>query len=435
MKRLWRVGCVAAVIALGFGGAAAAEELLTRVGRIQALGKSTSPQDIYDVRVQSPKSALFSPDGKKLYINALEGGQTLIYSFPDLQPLGVIRHEFGAADAELFQGETTVFGYDYYHGKAETYNHFLGKPVEMALSHNGRYLWVPYYRRSFDLNASSPSALAIIDTQTDRIVRVMPTGPLPKYVAISPDSRQAVVTHWGDNTLGVLDISAPDPKAFRYTNHWVVERKMATQGIQGDRDSHCGFCLRGTVYAPDGNTVLVARMGGGGVAGFDTTSGRYLGTVTQIVGNPRHLVISRDGATLFVSGNQSGQVGRYDLAAVLQALRAANGQRVTGPGGQTLNVGQGVRTIELSPDQRSLYAAVHLDAKLVRIDLATWKVEASVAVDPYAVGLAISPDGNTIVTTSQGRDSGGGQSVGLYRVAAPAVRCAPASEGAMPCSP
>jgi len=114
----------------------------------------------------------------------------------------------------MFQNETTVFGYPYFHGKSGQYNHFFGKPVEMAVSHNGKYLWVPYYRRSFDLNASSPSAMAIIDMQTDKVVRVMPTGPLPKYVAISPDSRQAVVTHWGDNTVGALDISAEHPRDY-----------------------------------------------------------------------------------------------------------------------------------------------------------------------------------------------------------------------------
>ncbi len=423
----WLLGC-----ALAVGVAPASAQELTRVARIQALGKTNAPQDIYDTRVQSPKSALFSPDGKKLYINALEGGQTLVYSFPELKPLTAIDHVFGPADAALFQGETTVFGYPYFHGKSGAYNHFLGKPVEMAVSHGGKYLWVPYYRRSFDVNASSPSALAIIDMQTDRIVRVMPTGPLPKYVAISPDSRQAVVTHWGDNTLGVLDISAPDPKAFRYTAHWVVERQLATDGIQGNRDNNCGFCLRGTVYTPDGSTVLVARMGGGGIAGFEAASGRYLGTVTNIVANPRHMVISHDGATLFVSGNQSGQVGRYKLSALLQALREAGGQRVAGPGGQALAVGPGVRTIELSPDQRSLYAAVNLDAKLARIDLASWAVTSAVEVDPYAVGLAVSPDGQAVVTTSQGRDSGGGggQSVGIYRVATPAATASTAPNAA-----
>jgi DNA-binding beta-propeller fold protein YncE len=412
MKKFFWAGCM---VSMFWVGGALSQESLVRVGRIQALGKTNAPQDIYDVRIQSPKSAMFSQDGKKLYINALEGGQTLVYSFPELQPLKSIDHTFGPADAAIFQNETTVFGYPYFYGKAGQYNHFLGKPVEMAMSHNGKYLWVPYYRRSFDLNASSPSALAIIDMQTDKVVRVMPTGPLPKYVAIAPDSKQAVVTHWGDNTLGVLDISAEHPRDFRYSGHWVVERKLPTEGIKGNRDNNCGFCLRGTVYSPDGQTVLVARMGGGGVAGFEAATGRYLGTVTDIVPNPRHMVVSHDGRALYVSGNKSGLVGAYDLAAVVQALKAAGGQRVAGPGGRGLSVGMGVRTIELSPDQRSLYAAINNDSKLVKIDLSSWSVVARSDVDPFTVGLAVSPDGKTIVTTSQGREMVGGHSVGLYR--------------------
>jgi DNA-binding beta-propeller fold protein YncE len=408
---------VLAIMALTLGLSLVwADTGLTRSVRIQALGKTDQPNDIFDGLVQSPKSALFLPDGSKLYINALEGGHTLVYSFPDLKRVKAIYHFFGAGDAELFQGETTVFGYPYFHGKPSSYNHFLGKPVEMALSHGGRYLWVPYYRRSFDLNASSPSALAIIDTQTDSIVRVMPTGPLPKYVAISPDSKKAVVTHWGDNTLGVIDIDKSDPKDFRYSGHWVVERKLPTAGIKGNRDNFCGFCLRGTVFDPSGTMLLVARMGGGGLAGFDTATGKYLGTLTDIVGNPRHLVISRDGNQLFVSGNQTGLVGRYELPKIIQALREANGSSVRGPGGRTLAVGRGVRTIEMSPDQLSLFAAVHFESKLVKIDLISWTVSDSVFVDPYAVGLTVSPDGAFVVTTSQGLGVGSsGQSVGVYR--------------------
>jgi DNA-binding beta-propeller fold protein YncE len=145
-------------------------------------------------------------------------------------------------------------------------------------------------------------------------------------------------------------------------------------------------------------------------------SGRYLGTVTDIVGNPRHLVIGRDGEELFVSGNQSGLVGRYKVADIVKALRQAQGQRVAGPGGRVLAIGRGVRTIELSPDQRTLYAAVHLDSRLVRVDLDAWSVSESVDVDPFAVGLAVSPDGAYVVTTSQARETGGiGQSVVIYQ--------------------
>ncbi len=388
---------------------------LKRTGRIQALGPTGRPGDLYDGGVRSPKSAAFSPDGRKLYINALEGGQTLVYAFPSLKRLAAITHAFDAGDAALFQRETTVFDYPFFNGREGNRNVFAGKPVEMAFSHGGRYLWVPYYRRSYDPNASSPSAMAIIDTRSDRIVRVMPTGPLPKYIAVSPDSTVAVVTHWGDNTLGAIDIRGDDPAQFRYVGHWTVEYRMPVEGLEGNRDSNCGFCLRGTVFTPDGKTVLVARMGGGGLAGFEASTGRYLGTLLDFVPNPRHILISPDGRTLYASGNQSGAIGRYDLSAMLRALAGAGGKRIVGPGGETLAVGRGARTIALSPDGRTLYAAINNESRLVKVDLAGWRVVDRATVDPFTVGLAVSPDGRTIVTTSQGRSGqGGGNSVGLY---------------------
>lgn len=388
---------------------------LKRTGRIQALGATGRAGDIHDPGVRSPKSAAFTPDGSKLYINALEGGETLVYAWPSLKRLTAIRHRFGPDDAALFRGETTVFGYEYFNGREGSRNVFGGKPVEMAFSHGGRYLWVPYYRRSYDPQAASPSALAIIDTRSDRIVRVMPTGPLPKYMSVSPDSTVAVVTHWGDNTLGAIDIRGDDPAKFRYTGHWTVERRLPVEGITGNRDSNCGFCLRGTVFTPDGGTVLVARMGGGGLAGFEVATGRYLGTLLDFVPNPRHLAISPDGRTLYASGNRSGVVGRYDLASMVRALYAADGKRIDGPGGQTLAVGVGARTIALSPDGRTLYAAINNESRLVKVDLERWRVVDRAAVDPFTVGLAVSPDGRAIVTTSQGRSGqGGGNSVGLY---------------------
>jgi DNA-binding beta-propeller fold protein YncE len=331
----------------------------------------------------------------------------------------VLADQVRAGDAALFQRETTVFDYPFFNGREGNRNVFAGKPVEMAFSHGGRYLWVPYYRRSYDPNASSPSAMAIIDTRSDRIVRVMPTGPLPKYIAVSPDSTVAVVTHWGDNTLGAIDIRGDDPAQFRYVGHWTVEYRMPVEGLEGNRDSNCGFCLRGTVFTPDGKTVLVARMGGGGLAGFEASTGRYLGTLLDFVANPRHILISPDGRTLYASGNQSGAVGRYDLAAMLRALAGAAGKRIAGPGGEMLAVGRGARTIALSPDGRTLYAAINNESRLVKVDLAGWRVVDRAAVDPFTVGLAVSPDGRTIVTTSQGRSGqGGGNSVGLYTDAA-----------------
>ena len=41
---------------------------------------------------------------------------------------------------------------------------------------------------------------------------------------------------------------------------------------------------------------------------------------------------------------------------------------------------------------------------------------ARVPVDSYPVGLAVSPDGSELWTTSQGREERGGTSVGIFHV-------------------
>lgn len=63
---------------------------------------------------------------------------------------------------------------------------------------------MPYYRRSYDKFSRYPSTLALIDTKTEKIIRMFDTGPIPKYVTTSPDGRWLAVTHWGDNTIGLI---------------------------------------------------------------------------------------------------------------------------------------------------------------------------------------------------------------------------------------
>ena len=217
-------------------------------------------RDSYDPAILSPKSAGFSPDGRKLYINALEGGVTLVYSVPDWKKIGTIRHTFTGKEPE-FMGHSTVFGYPFpKEVPAGNPNRFTGKPVEMAFSHGGRYLWIPYYRRSTDPRSAGPSAVAVVDTASDRIVRLIPTGPLPKFVAVSPDSRSAVIVHWGDNTLMKVDISGSKPESWTPTQHWSVGAPLSMKGIGGNRDSNCGYCLRGAVFTPDGKTLSLIHI-------------------------------------------------------------------------------------------------------------------------------------------------------------------------------
>ncbi len=249
----------------------------------------------------------------------------------------------------------------------------------------------------------------------------MPTGPIPKYVAISPNNQWAAIAHWGDNTLGVIDISSGDPTQFTYLpNRLVVEHVLSQKGLAGrnrDSSSSCGFCLRGTVFTPDSKTLLVSRMGKGGLAAFDVDTWSYLGTLTGEKPTPRHLVISPNGEWLYMSSNYSGYVSKARLSDLVTAFRSANRKRVPFKDWESVYVGTGARTIELNGDGSLLFTAVNHSAEVVVIDPDSMKILTRVRTDAYAVGLDVSPDGSQVWVTSQGRkDEGGGNSVCVFSV-------------------
>lgn len=369
--------------------------------------------------INSPKSVIFSPDGSRFYINSLEGMKTVVFDAASLKELGSISHKFTEKDAPLFHGEDRIYDYQYYtRPKSGNNNCFGGKPVEFAMSHNGKYLWTPYYRRSWDQRATSPSALAIIDTETNKPVRVMPAGTIPKMLALSPDGKTMAVTHWGDNTIGLIDISSENPDDFRYKNYLVDGSKLPLANITGDRDSVCGHCLRGTVFSPDSRYLLVGRMHGGGISVFDTADGKRIGTLSGLPATPRHLAISADGKKLYVSSNQSGMISEVDLEDALSRL-LASGNGHADAKAKTLFIGKGARTLSLSPDNKYIYVACNNDSRLVMVDRNAWKVVDAIPLSPYGVGLAISPGGDMVITTSQGRQGKGGHKVDVFKVKLP----------------
>ena len=373
--------------------------------------------ETWDTDIHSPKSVNIHPSGKKYYVNSLEGGTTVVYDFATGNKLKAIHHDIGSAHKDMWAPDSGLFPFRY------TYRNpgvFTGKPVESTFSHGGRYLWIPYYRRSFDLNAQDPSAMAVIDTEKDEIVRMFETGPLPKMVAVSPDGRWLAVTHWGDNTVGLLDISLPNPSQWHYTACLTVDYKLnlnfsRTQKV--DRDTGSGYCLRGTVFTPDNKYLLVGCMGGGGgIAVIDLKSGKYLGRALGMMSNLRHLVI-RDG-WLYCSINNAGYVQRISLDDFLAACQPLDGKTV-----KTVNVSgwvnckvpAGARTIELSPDGKYIYVACNYSSCLAIVDAASMTLLGTLQADSYPVGLDVSKDGRYIFTTSQAR-GGGGNCVDIFEV-------------------
>jgi DNA-binding beta-propeller fold protein YncE len=375
--------------------------------------------DHYDQAINSPKSVIFSSDGMKYYVNSLEGYTTHVFETQTHKKLSDIKHKFDADDKKLFlNNEYTVFDYEQKEGQ-ENYNHFSGKPVESCLSHNGKYLWVTYYRRDWDNNAQYPSALAIIDTETDKIVRVMPTGPLPKMIAASPDNKYICVTHWGDNTVAIIDIESDLPFEFKYTKHLAVGERIVLsydENVEIDRDNDCGHCLRGTVFTENSKHLLVGRMGGaGGITVFQTSDFKSLGTVQGMKANVRHLEIV--GNNLYLSSDRLGYVQKCNVDDMILSLKNSQKSIYTFKRWKSAYVGIGARTISVTKDRKYIFAAVNNEKKIVVVRSSDMKVVSKINADPYPVGMALSKYETRLMVTAQGKGGqGGGNSVTIYSI-------------------
>ncbi|MFM7661993.1 MAG: peptidoglycan-binding protein [Bacteroidota bacterium] len=371
---------------------------------------------VYEAAINSPKSVTYSLDGSKFYVNSLEGYTTVVFDSKSLKKLKEIKHIFSASNNRLFkENENTVFDYKFKQTKSE-YNHFSGKPVESCLSHNGKYLWVTYYRRDWDPKAESPSAVAIIDTKTDEIIRVMPSGPLPKMIACSGNNKLIAVTHWGDNTIGLIDISGNNPFDFKYVSHIIVDNRLSMNFSSGsDRDNDCGNCLRGTVFTPDNKKILIAKMSGNGIAVVDVASRKYLGTIVGASSNLRHLIINQ--GYLMLSSNRNGVVQRAKLDDIFSQNFDENNE-ISFSKWETVDVGPGARTIDITRDGKYIFACVNDACKVSVIEALTMKKIMEVDAAKFPVGMSLSPDGKQLVTTSQGKSTtpGSGNTVMVFDV-------------------
>lgn len=385
--------------------------------------------ETYDPDINSPKSATFSKDGKKVYVNSLEGCKTVVYDVDTRKKLKTIEHKFPSGEGPLWLKPSGFYQFTHYpDGQTKA---FSGKPVEEALTPDGRYMFVPYYRRSFDLNAQDPSALAVIDTRKDEIVLMTETGPLPKMVRVSHDGKLLAITHWGDNTVGFLDISDPDPRNWKHLPPVTIGNKLnlnysLTHSV--NRDSGSGFLLRGTVFLPGDSLLLVSGMAGP-LNVIDLKKMEWIGTFPQFM-NVRHLTLHN--GMLYMSRNSAGDILTVPVDNIVKAIadRQEGSRSFKADGVKSAKVGGGARTLKVSPSGKYIFVACNSASALYVVRTEDMKVLGSIPVDSFPVGLDVSPDGHHVVTTSQGRSGkGGGNAVDFYEVEyvtpEPAIKPAP----------
>jgi LPXTG-motif cell wall-anchored protein len=240
-------------------------------------------------------------------------------------------------------------------------------------------------------------------------------------VSTSPDGRTVAISHWGNNTVGLIDISSNKPEEWKHKMVLVVDKELELNyplNRSVDRDNGSGYALRGTVFTPDNRYLIVGCMGGGGgIAVIDIQEQRYLGRVLGMMSNVRHLVISN--GYLYLSINGGGMVQRMPLKDFMDIAKTMNGttkKTAQATGWENCKVGTGARTISISPDGRYIFAACNNVSQVYVVDTKTMKTICNIPVDSYPVGLDLSSDGRYVFVTSQGRSNRGGNAVNIYEV-------------------
>ena len=89
---------------------------------------ATLDQDVF-----SPKSVNFHPNGKKYYVNSLEGCRTVVYDMATNKKIKVIHHDFKSGEGPLWNTPSGIYRFKHYTGGEK--RPFMGKPVESCFSH------------------------------------------------------------------------------------------------------------------------------------------------------------------------------------------------------------------------------------------------------------------------------------------------------------
>ena len=263
-----------------------------------------------------------------------------------------------------------AFGYDV---PGETYR---GAPVEAAFTSDASHAFVSNYRMygpGYDPRAGSDncdkdqgqhSFVYRIDTETLLVDRIYEAGPVPKFMAVTPDDRLLLVSNWCGYDVSVIDLESQETLA----------------------EVEVGRYPRGIAVTGDGTTAYVAVMGSTEIAVIDlpavTAGVTHLGSDGEPAGlsyfegvgdQPRHLVLSPDDKVLYVTLNGEGAVVALDADTGQELLRARTGAQP--------------RSMDISDDGTALYVVNYRSDTFTKLRASDLAILQTLDTAPRPIGI------------------------------------------------
>jgi YVTN family beta-propeller protein len=219
----------------------------------------------------------------------------------------------------------------------------------------------------FVTNTKSDS-ISVIDTNTFEVVGTIPLGRgKPNRIVFHPDGRWAWVVYDKSHDLGIVDAET---------------RKLVKRVKIGGNPYNLNF-------TPDGRHLLVldwsSDTSNDEVIFYDLGTEKIDGRV-EVSTWPAHSLFSRDAKRLYVSGETAGDLTVIDVTTRTVVARHVHG------GGDAMG-------LALTADGKTLYAAAGENKTVLKIDTATNKPVATIALPGIVHESTLTLDGRFLYTT------------------------------------
>ncbi len=306
--------------------------------RARALAPELEVEEVADT-ASMPKGAILSPDGKRFYVT-----------------------NFGMANARnitVYDASTLAL--------LDTI-HLPGVVVESVLSSDGKTLYASNFTRN---------TVQVVDVASHHVTRELEAGAHPKILVLSRDDKTLFAANWSGNSVTVFDLSAD-----------VAKGKVVRTLSVGLHPRGMALTSRGVLY--------VANFDGASVDVFDTlglsSTSREPGSVhtyrLAVCKIPRHLTLSPDEKTLYISCYHDSEIDALDVETEVITHRVP--------------VGTNPKSLEVTKDGRFVYSADYGEEAhgVSVLDTTDWTVRTlTVPGMDRGSGIAIGADGAHALVT------------------------------------